>query len=145
VSCAHPDDRLKTLHEILIDLLRSIDEDATWMDANANDTHNLVEEIRRSVRQWVFRPGDSLTVMCQPICPAFERARAAENDVYEIYADDLERYHKRRGKDLSVAESDLDRLTLVRRRRAYITTLRVLQAHISAMLPPCADDAAASR
>jgi hypothetical protein len=128
-----PTKQLLMLQAILADLLRAIDDDARRMDANAEDTHKVAEEIRRAVQRWVFRPDAPIDAACQPTYRAFEQARAAENDAYEVYADDLERYQKRRRADLSVAESDLDTLALVRRRRGYITALLDLQARISAI------------
>ena len=132
-SRGSPTRQLMMLQATLADVLRAINDDARRMDANADDTHKLAEEIRRSVQRWVFHPDAPLDAACQPAYRAFEQARVAENDAYEVYADDLERYQKGRRANLSVAESDLDTLALVRRRREYITTLLGLQTRISAI------------
>jgi hypothetical protein len=132
-SLGSPTKQIIMLQVTLADLLRAIDDDARRMDANADDTHKLAEEIHRSVQRWVFHPDAPLDAACQPAYRAFEQARVAENDAYEVYADDLERYLKRRRANLSVAESDLDTVAVVRRRRQYITTLLALQTRISAI------------
>ncbi len=128
-------DRLARLQLTLIDLLGAVDEDAQRMDANVADAHRLVEEIRGYARQEVF---SSLGTMNSSVRPRdykeFEKARVVENDACEIYSDALERYQKRRMKGLSVAESDSDKIALVRRRRDYISKLLAFKTKASAIL-----------
>jgi hypothetical protein len=128
-------ERLARLQLTLTNLLRPVEDDARLMDASLEDAHELTNNIRSIVKQLVFN------ALCPPNSSpneadynAFEGARIDENDMYEIYADDLKRYQKRQRKDLAVAESDSDRLALVRRRRAYISALLAFKAQVSGML-----------
>ena len=127
--------RLARLQLTLTDLLGPIDDDARRMDASLEDAHSLIEDIRGWARHGLFRPhGRTNFAAFQRSHKALERARVAENDAYEVYSEDLERYQKRRRKDLGVAESDSDRLALVRRRRDYISKVLAFQAKASAIL-----------
>jgi hypothetical protein len=127
--------RLARLQATLTDLLGSIDDDARLMDASLADAHRLVEEIRGCVTHEMFGPDGPLhPSACQRKYNAFMRARFAENDMHEVYSGDLERYQKRQMKDLGVAESDSDRLALVKRRRVYMSKLLDFQAQASAIL-----------
>ncbi len=138
---SHPgarDDILKRLARLQLtftDLLEAVDDDAQWMDASMADAHRLVEELRSCARQTVFSShGPMNSSAFQRACKAFEKARIEENDACEVYFDALERYQRRRVKDLSVAESDSDKFALVRRRRDYISKLLTFQAKASAIL-----------
>jgi hypothetical protein len=127
--------QLAKLQSTLTDLLRPIDDDARLMDASLEDAHKLVQDIRSVMKQKVFGRGGPLDPSAyKDTFDAFERARVDENDMYEVYADDLERYEKRRRKDLGLAESDSDKLALVQRRRVYIPKLLAFQAQVSAIL-----------
>lgn len=137
---SHPearDDILKRLARLqltLTDLLDAVDDDAQWMDASMADAHRLVEELRSCAKQIVFSSHGSMNSAFQRTCKAFAKTRIEENDACEVYFDALERYQRRRVKDLSVAESDSDKLALVRRRRDYISKLLAFQAKASAIL-----------
>jgi hypothetical protein len=85
-SRGSPAKQLMMLQATLADLLRAVDDNARRMDANAEDTHKLTEEIRRYVHRWVFHPDAPLDGACQSAYRAFEQARVAENDAYEVYA-----------------------------------------------------------
>ena len=85
-------ERLARLQLTLTDLLGAVDDDAQRMDANLEDAHRLVEEIRGCAKQEVFRShGPTNSSVRQRDYKEFEKARVAENDAYEIYSDDLER------------------------------------------------------
>jgi hypothetical protein len=128
-------DRLAELQSTLADLLRPIDDDARRMDASVEDAHKLVVAIRGFVKQSVFGPGGPLDASkYRDNYNAFEDARVHENDMYEVYGEDLERYQKRRRKDLGVAESDSDKLALVQRRRVYISALEAFHAQVSVIV-----------
>lgn len=129
------EERLTCLQSALADLLCVIDEDARLLDASLGDAHNLVQSLRTLAKQLAFwadgHAGDSQQWRAYR---AFERARATENDVYEVYADDLERFRKRQQLNLGIAESDSDRSALVKRRRVYIAALLAYQAKLSLIL-----------
>jgi hypothetical protein len=136
-QCPSYDDvveRLVRLQSTLTNLLRPVDDDARLMDASMEDAHELTNKIRNIVRQLVFAARSPLNSRNRADYEAFEGSRVDENDMYEVYADDLKRYQKRRRKDLSVAESDSDRLALVRRRRAYVSVLLDFNVQASYML-----------
>lgn len=105
------------------------------MDANAEDAHQIAVSIGKAVRESVFGP-PGLVDRCShgDAYDEFERARADESDIYEVYADDLRRHQRRQRKDLGVAESDSDKFVVVKRRREYISTLRALHARVSAIV-----------
>jgi hypothetical protein len=116
----------------LTDLLRSVGDEAQLMDASLDDTHEIASCIGRLVAYGI----------CGPDCPwptsphadtylQFEQVRADENDVYEVYADDLERQQKRRRKDLTIADADADKAAIVKRRRTYIAILFDFRTQIS--------------
>lgn len=126
--------RLARLQLTLTDLLDAVDDDAQWMDASLADAHRLVEEVRSCAKQTVFRSIGSMNSSAFRDYKGFEKTRVEENDACEVYSDVLERYQRRRVKDLSVAESDSDKLALVRRRRDYISKLLAFQAKTSAIL-----------
>jgi hypothetical protein len=105
------------------------------MDASLEDAHELTNNICSIVKQLVFDAHGPLDPSVnREDYDAFEGACVDENDMYEVYADDLKRYQKRQRKDLSVAESDSDRLALVRRRRVYIVALLAFQVQVSGIL-----------
>jgi hypothetical protein len=125
------DRRRKTLR----DFLESIEDDPRLMDASAEDAHQIAVSICKMVKQSIFGPDGALDRSSyQEAYNIFERTRAAENDIYEVYADDLQRHQKRQRKDLGVAESDSDKFVVVARRRGYISTLTALQAQVSDIL-----------
>lgn len=127
--------RFARLQLTLTDLLDAVDGNAQWMDASLADAHRLVEEVRSCAKQTVFCSHDPINSSTfQRDYRAFEKARAEENDACEVYSDALERHQRRRVKDLCIAESDSDKLALVRRRRDYITKIIVFRANASAIL-----------
>lgn len=134
-ECGGTGERLARVQSTLTELLCVIDDDARHMDANLGDAHELVRSMRMLVGQG-HRGRTAGGSREQRACHAFELARVAENDAYGIYAYDLERFRKRRRQDLGVAELDSDMCALVKRRRAYISTLLACQTHVSAILRP---------
>jgi hypothetical protein len=128
-------ERLVVQHSTLTDFLRSIEDDARLMDASLEEAHKIAVSICRVVKLGVFGPGGPLDLCSyRDNCDNLDDARIDENDIYEVYADDLERHQKRQRKDLSVAESDSDKFAVVKRRRGYISSLVTLQAQVSAIL-----------
>jgi hypothetical protein len=128
-------ERLAELESTLINVLRPIDDDARLMDANLEDAHKLASEIGSIVKHRVFGSLGLVDPSAYRVNQeAFEAARVDEKDMYEVYADDLERHRKRQRKNLSVAESDSDKITLVKRRRVYIFTLQAFQVQASEIL-----------
>jgi len=123
------------LQSALTGLLAEVDDDARRLDASSKPAHQLVTDIYRLIRRTVFGPGGPLDpVLYQQTCGAFTATREAESDMYEVYANDLECYLRRAAKELSVAESDSDRLALVNRRREYLPKLLAFQAQTTAIL-----------
>jgi hypothetical protein len=119
----------------LIKILGPIDSDACLMDANLDDAHELAYDIGSIVKLELSGPSDLMDPStCQENYDAFESVRLDEHDMHEVYAGSLERYWKRRRRDLSVAELDSDMMALVKRRRAYISTLQTFQERASAIL-----------
>jgi hypothetical protein len=128
-------EQLDRQHSTLRSFLGSIEDNARLMDASAEDAHQIAVSICKVVRQSVFGPHGALDMPShRDIYNIFERARADENDIYEVYTYDMERHRKRQRKDLGVTESDSDKLVVVKRRRDYIATLMALQAVVSAIL-----------
>jgi hypothetical protein len=100
------------------------------MDSSLEEAHNLVEGIWRGV----FGLGGALdSSQYKDAYQALRVEREAENDIHEVYAYALERYRKRQAKNLTVTESDSDRLALVRRRRDYIAKLLAFHHEVSAL------------
>ena len=123
------------LQSALTGLLAAVDDDARRLDANSKQAHQLVRDIYCLIQRIVFGPGGPLDpVLYKQTCDAFTATREAESDMYEVYASDLECYLQRAAKELSVAESDSDRLALVNRRREYIPKLLAFQAQTTAIL-----------
>ena len=122
------DDLIEVLVEeelILAQFLDTIDYDVRLLDANLEDAHRLVEDIRGFVKKYVLDSSRlSVSSGVRDVCMAFEKVRVTENDLYELYAHDLERYQEQ-GKDLDV---------VVKRRRAYFSELREFQAYFSAVV-----------
>lgn len=113
-------------------ILRSVGDEARLMDASLNDTHEIANRVGSLVKYGIFRPDGPLPASAHPdIYGQFEQARADESDVYEVYADDLERHQKRRRKDLTIADADADKFAVVKRRRTYIATLFDFYVQIS--------------
>ena len=128
-------EQLVRQHATLREFLTSIEDDARLMDASAEDAHQIAVSIGKMVKQGVFEPTGALDLSSyRDTYSIFERTRADENDIYEVYADDLQRHQKRQRKDLAVAESDSDKFVVVKRRRGYIATLAALQAQVSDIL-----------
>jgi hypothetical protein len=120
---------------ILTEVLRSIEDDARRLDASLDDVHEIVLSICKAVKRSVFGPHGPLPRLSyQGSYGIFESVCIDESDIYEVYADDLERYRSRPRKDLGLAQSDADKLTVVKRRRMYISTLAALQAQVSGIL-----------
>jgi hypothetical protein len=108
----------------LTDILQSVGDEARLMDASLDDAHDIASRVGRLVKYGVFQPDGPLSTSSHSdIYGQFEQARADESDVYEVYADDLERHQKRRRKDLSIADADADKFAVAKRRRIYIATL----------------------
>ena len=127
--------QLAALHLTLKTFLGVIDDDAQQLDSSSKDGHEMVESIRALAKQRVFCTAGPLdSSVYQENHKAFEDARKAENDGYEVYADALERYHRRRGRDLGVADSTSDKSALVDQRREYISTLCAFESQVSAIL-----------
>jgi hypothetical protein len=127
--------RLARQQSTLTDFLSSIDGDARLMDASLDDAHEIAVSIGQAVRQGVFGSHGPLDLRSyRDSYDTFESVRADESDIYEVYADDLERHRKRQRKDLGLAESDSDKFVVVKRRRGYISALTALQAQVSDIL-----------
>jgi hypothetical protein len=119
----------------LAKILESVGDEARLMDASLDDTHEIASRVGRLVKYGIFGPDGLLPASAHPdIYGQFEQVRADESDVYEVYADDLERHQKRRRKDLTIAEADADKFAVVKRRRTYIATLFVFHAQISEVI-----------
>jgi hypothetical protein len=129
-----PDNSLEPfagLLSTLTELLRPIMDDARRMDASLEDAHRLVEQIWRSVfgeggllKPSVYKDNYSL----------LKAARRRENVNYEVLADDVDRYQRRRKRDLSLRQSDDDRFILANRRQDYIEGLQEFQVQADAIL-----------
>lgn len=120
---------------MLTDFLTSIDDNARLMDANLDDAHEIAVSVSKVVRREVFGPHGLLDLRSyRDSYDTFESVRTDESDIYEVYADDLERHRKRQRKDLGLTESDSDKFVVVKRRRGYISALSALQAQVSEIL-----------
>jgi hypothetical protein len=127
--------RLAAQEEILRALLTSVEYETRLIDASLEDAHEIANTIGRIVKADVFGPDGPLALSAYPDnYRKFDVARVAENDLYEVYADDMERHQKRRRKDLPVADSDADKFAIVKRRRGYIASLVALQAQAAVIL-----------
>ena len=116
----------------LTKILQSVGDEARLMDASLDDTHEIACRVGRLVEYGIFGSDGLLPATAHPdIWGQFEQARADESDVYEVYADDLERHQKRRRKDLTIADADADKFAVVKRRRTYIVTLFDFHTRIS--------------
>lgn len=115
--------------------LDQINDDAQILDANSHDTHELVKQIRSIIKGELFS-ADGLRnpAIGKELYLAYKTACDAEYDQYNIYSRTLDRYEKRRERDLSVAEVDEDTETLVERRRKYIPKLISFHANAKAIL-----------
>ena len=131
--------RLARLQLTLTDLLDAVDDDAPWMDASLADAHRLVEEVRSCAKQTVFRSIGSMNSSAFRDYKGFEKTRVEENDACEVYSDDAGTLPAAR-EDLSVAESDSDKLALVRRRRDYISSCSLSRRRPRQSLTNCAND-----
>lgn len=126
---------LADLRLALTDLLTAVDDDPRSLDTSSEHAHQLVADICRRIRRTVFGPGGPLDpLLYKQAYDAFMATREAENDMYEVYANDLECYRRRAVKQLGVAESDSDRLALVKRQREYIPRLLAFHAQTKAIL-----------
>ena len=131
--CPDVDAQLSQLHATLSSLLSVIDDDARQLDANLQDAHALIRNMSRRAEQFVNQteaPTDH-DLLCR--FHALDKARVAESDAYEVFADDLECFRKRQLLSLKVAESDSDRHVLVKRRREYIRTLALCRDLVTAI------------
>ena len=127
--------RLAAQGATLRDLLDSIEYEARLMDASLEDAHEIALGICRVVKSGVFGQDGPLVLRSYlDNYRKFDAACIDENDLHEVYADDLERHQKRQRKDLAVADSDADKFAVVKRRRGYIASLAALQAQASAIL-----------
>jgi hypothetical protein len=127
--------RLAKHEATLRELLNSVEYETRLMDASLEDAHEIAVSICRVVKEGVFARGDLLDLgSYQDNYRSFDAARIEESDLYEVYADDLERYQKRRRTDLAVADSDADKFAVVKRRRGYISSLAALREEGSAIL-----------
>lgn len=120
---------------ILRELLSAVEYEARLLDASLDDAHAIAISICRVVKARVFGPDGLLDLTSYPDkFRNFDMARIDESDLYEVYAYDLECHRKRRRKDQALADSDADKLAVVKRRREYIASLAALQAQASAIL-----------
>ena len=126
-------ERLDRLRSALADVLCVVDDDARHLDASLGDTHELVRGIRALLQQ-LRCDGTPADYAQRRAYETFELTRRTENDAYEVFADDLERFRKRQRLNLGVLELDSDKRALVRRRREYIATLRACQTQVSAIV-----------
>lgn len=127
--------RLAAQEAILRDLLNAIEYEAWLMDASLEDAHEIAVSICRIVQASVFSQSGTLAFSSnQDNYRIFHAARIDESDLYEVYADDLERHRKRQRKDLAVTDSDADKFAVIKRRRVYISSLAALQAQVSVIL-----------
>lgn len=135
---AHPHEFAEDLARHLFtlrEILRFVGDEARLMDANLDDTHEIASRIGKLVQQGVFGSDDPCPRSDHPdIYRQFEQARDDESDVYEVYADDLERHQKRQRRDLAIADSDADKLAVVKRRRTYIAILFDFSIQISKII-----------
>jgi hypothetical protein len=125
-----PAPTLGELLEKLNGLMSAVEDNPRGMDASLADAHDFVEGIWRAVfgKQGTLDP-----VEYKDNYEALKKDREAENDMYEVFSYDLERYSKRQAKNLSLSESDSDRETLVTRRRVYIARLAAFHAQASSI------------
>jgi hypothetical protein len=110
----------------LAEFLDRIDHDVRLLDANLEEVHGFVEVIRRFAKKYVLdssRPSNYGKGV-QEACIDLDNARDIENDLYELYADGLERYDEG-GTDLDV---------VIERRRKYISGLQEFQRYLSAVV-----------
>lgn len=120
---------------MLREILRFVGDEARLMDANLDDTHEIASRIGKLVQHRVFGSDGPCPRSDHPdIYRQFEQARDDESDIYEVYADDLERHQKRQRRDLAIADSDADKLAVVKRRRIYIAILFDLSMQISKII-----------
>lgn len=121
-------DALAELLEKLSNILRPVADDARRMDASLEAAHSLVDKIWQAV----FGEGGAMDPSrYTDNYDALKAEREAENDMHEVYSYGLERFQKREGQNLGVAESDSDKLALVKRRREYIAKLQRFQKEAS--------------
>lgn len=117
---------------MLTDILQYVGDEARLMDASLDDTHEIAGHVSRLVKYGIFGSDGPLSMSSHSdIYCQFEQAQADESDVYEVYADDLERHQKRRRKDLALADADADKATVTNRRRSYIAILFDFCAQVS--------------
>jgi len=115
----------------LTDVLESVDDNPRLIDASLDDVHTIAALLAKTVKRLVSDSDFFRNNPNRDIYDMFEHARSDENDTYEIYADDLERYQQRQHRDLTVADSDSDKFTIVKRRRTYIGILFELHSQIA--------------
>jgi hypothetical protein len=126
---------LAELQSALADLLAAVGDDPRSLDANSERVHQLVADTYRRLSRTVFNPDGPLDpLLYKQAYDALIATRDAESDMYEVYANDLKCYRERAVKGLSVAESDSDRLALVKRRRKYIPRLLAFHVQTKAIL-----------
>lgn len=126
-------EKLGRLRAALTDVLCVVDDDARHLDASLSDAHELIRSIRTLLTQ-LRSGGIQVDYAQRRAYDSFELARITENDAYEVFAGDLERFRKRQRLHLGVLELDSDKRALVQRRREYIATLRACQAQVSAIV-----------
>jgi hypothetical protein len=115
--------------------LDQINDDAQLLDANSQDIHEQVKQIREILKAKLFGVnGPRNPSIGEELYLSYKTACDAEYDQYNIYSATLDRYEKRRKRDLSVADVDEDTETLVQRRRKYIPKLRSFYSNAKAIL-----------
>jgi hypothetical protein len=119
---------------VLTDVLESVDDDPRLLDANLVDVHQIVSRLSKAVELQIRRPDTSVSGLDRRLYDLFKRARANENDTYEIYSDALERHLQRQRRDVPVADFDSDKSAIVKRRRSYIDTLFELRIQIKLVI-----------
>lgn len=115
----------------LADVLESVDDSPRLIDASLDDVHKMTAGLAKTVKRLASESDFSGNDPYRDSYDMFEHARSNENDTYEIYADDLERYQQRQHRDLPVADSDSDKSAVVKRRRSYIAILFELYSQIA--------------
>lgn len=134
---AHADAAVAQLAQqlsVLTDVLESVGDDPRLLDTSLVDVHQIVSRLSKAVKLQIRRPDSDASGPDRQLRNLFERARANENDTYEIYSGALELHLQRQRRDLSVADFDSDKSAIVKRRRSYIDTLFELCTQIKLII-----------
>jgi hypothetical protein len=115
----------------LTEVLESVDDNPRLIDASLDDVHKIAALVAKTVKRLASESDLFQNDPYRHTYDMFDHARSNENDTYEIYADDLERFQQRQHRDLTVADSDSDKFAVVKRRRIYIAILFELHSQIA--------------